>query len=152
MCIRDRPEESLSSFFRSLSIRSDDSSARLEIARIYHETAQPQRALAILGAVPNEDVAACPQFAEVCYLRGIIMRQLDRPIDAIASLRLAKEHGCDANDLLLHVAESQYQAGEQLQARATLADAEPTFDPENRLAANELRSRIENDETKVFRR
>ena len=147
-----KPEESLNSFFRSLSIRSDDSSARLEIARIYHQTGQPQRALAILGAVPSAEVAPCSEFAEVCYLRGVIMQQLGRPIDAIASLRLAKENGCDAHDLLLHLAESRFQAGEQLQARATLADAELSAGGEYQVAVNELRRRIENDETGTFRR
>lgn len=141
------PEESLNSFFRSLSIRSDDSSARLEIARIYHETGQPQRALAILGAVPHAEGAPCPEFAEVCYLRGVIMRQLGRSIDAIASLRTARENGCDADDLLVHLAESQFQAGEQLQARATLADAEKIpAGPEHRVAVSDLRRRIENYE------
>jgi len=147
-----KPEASLNSFFRSLSIRSDDSSARLEIARIYHETGQPQRALAILGAVSNESVSPSPEYAEVCYLRGVIMRQLGRPIDAIASLRVAQEHGCDANDLLLHLAESQFQAGEQLQARATLADAEISAGPNYQVAVNQLRRRIEDDETQTFRR
>lgn len=116
-------EEALSAFFRSLSIRNDDPQTRLEIAKIYQQTGQAQRALTILGAPNVESVESCPLYSEVCYLRGQLLRDLNRNADAIVALRDAKNAGHPNIDLLFELAELQIGAGEMLQARATLKDA-----------------------------
>ena len=148
---RGEPEDALSAFFRSLSIRNDDPRTRLEIAKIYHATGQPQRALSILGAAPREAVAACPHYPEMCYLRGALMREVGRPVDAIAALQSARAHGCEMDDLLLQLASAQLAAGEQLQARATLADAEATVGAGFEVAIRDLKGQIESGDGSVWR-
>lgn len=138
-----KTEEALGAFFRSLSVDSVCPRARMEIARIYQEQKQSQRALAMLGSTPRENVTDCPFFAEVCYLRGVLLSELQRPNDAIEALRLAREHGCNADDLLLHLADAQLASGAHLQARATLADAESEIPEQYRLALNDLKSKAQ---------
>ena len=98
----------------------------------------------MLGAAPRDVVAECPHRSEVCYLRGVLLQKLGRSIDAIAALQSAKELGYPADALMLHLAEAQLAAGEQLQARATLAEAKDFgSDPDLQLAARQLEERIE---------
>jgi Flp pilus assembly protein TadD len=133
----------LSAFFRSLSIRNDDAQARVEIARIYRQLGQPQRALAILAAPHPENLQVCPQFSEVCYLRGVLLRELDRPSDAVVALQSARKSGCEANDLYLQLAEAQLATGEVLNARATLAEAGKHCGPELRVALSALQEDVD---------
>lgn len=138
-----QPKEALTAFFRSLSIRNEDSQTRAEIAKIYRQANQPQRALTILGAPDPEALQACRHFPEVCYLRGLLLRELERPTDAVVALQAARESGCEQGDLLFQLAECQLNAGQILQARATLADASQSC-PENlRLALTELQQRVD---------
>ena len=127
-------KSALTAFFRSLSIRHDDLQTRAEIAAIYRQLGQPQRALVILDAPHPEDLQDCPFISDVCYLRGVLLRELDRPSDAMVALQAAREAGCQAEDLLLQLAESQLAVGEVLKARATLIEAEPNCSPELRVA------------------
>ena len=108
----DRPDDALGAFFRSLSIRPDDPRTRLEIAGIYRETGEPRQALAILGAAPHEADSPCPYYPDVCYLRGLLLRDLERPDDAVAAFTLARDNGCTANDLVLRLADAQFAAEE----------------------------------------
>lgn len=141
-------DPALSAFFRSLSIRSDDPRTRLEIAKIYRETGQSRRALAILGTAPKEEIVACPHFPEACYLRGVLMRDLDRPSDAVAALQAARANGCEVPDLLLQLADAQLAAGDHLQARATAEMATEKIasvglTAEYEVALRDLRQRVE---------
>lgn len=137
----DDHEAAMSAFFRSLSIRDDDARTKLEIAQIYHETGQPRRSLAILGATPKEVMADCPCFADSCYLKGVLMRELERPLDAANALEMARNNGCQQPDLPFHLAEAQLAAGEYLLAEETLAqigDIPPNYE----VALSDLRQRI----------
>lgn len=138
-----RPEDALAAFFRSLTLRNDDSQTRVEIARIYRQSNQPGRALAILGAPNPERQQECPYFPEVCYLRGVLLRELQRPTDAIVALQSAKRSGCDAEDLLLHLAECQVAAGQVLQAHATLAEAQEKCPQDLQDAVAQIRSGLD---------
>lgn len=133
----------LAAFFRSLSIRDDDPQTRAEIAKIYQQLGEPQRALSILGSPQDENFQNCPHFHEICYLRGVLLRELERPSDAIAALQSARENGCQANDLLFHLADAQLALGEVLKARATLTEASVDCAPELQVALAELQQRVD---------
>lgn len=133
----------LGAFFRSLSIRPDDPHTRYEIARIYRQLGQPQRALVILDAPHPESLQAWSHFPEACYLRGVLLRELDRPADAMLALQAARESGCQAEDLLLQLADAQLAAGEVLLARATLTEAESQCGPELQVALASLRTDVD---------
>jgi len=137
-----RPDLALDAYYRSLSIRNDDPRTRLEIARVYQQGGQPRRALAILNSAPKEAVASCPHFPDVCYLRGIVLRDLNRPADAVNELASALENGCANDDLLLHLADAQLAAGNVEDAQRTAAKLTSNGTPKFELALQELRGRI----------
>ena len=138
-----KPQEALNAFFRSLSIHSRCPRSRIEIARIYQDTNQPQRALAILQSVARSSEDECLFFGDVCFLRGVLLSELGRPVDSIEALQMAREHGCQADDLALRLAQSQYAAGQQLKARATLAELEDVGSEELKVAALQLKKKLE---------
>lgn len=142
----NRVPEAMASFYRSLSIRNDDPQTRLEIARIYRESGDSQQALAILDpALLNNE--GCPFHSEVGYLRGVLLRELDRPGDAIVALRQAQQGGCEHGDLLFHLAEAQVDGGELLQARSTIAEAEKLVGAGYEVAIRELRQRLDAEQS-----
>ena len=137
----DRPDDALGAFYRSLSIRSDDPRTRMEIANIYRAKGELRRALAILGDMPGD---AGDHYSDVCYLRGLLLGELNRPSDAVSAFASAKESGCSAPDLLFHLANAQLTAGERLSARATLADAnQMEHAAEVKVALAELEKQLE---------
>lgn len=142
MRAQHRHHESLNAYLRALSIRKDDPQTRLEIAKIFREIGQPQRALAMLGTAPKESEGGCPHFPEICYLRGLLMRDLDRPSDAAMALAVAQQSGCEIPDLLIHLADAQLAAGDLRAAQVTLEDASVSSRPEFQVALSELQDRI----------
>ena len=76
-------------------------------------------------------------------MRGVLLRELERPSDAIVALQSARESGCDADDLLLHLADSQLALGEVLKARATITEASAECGEEQRMALAELQRRVD---------
>lgn len=137
-----RPDLALEAYYRSLSIRNNDPRTRLEIARVYQQGGQPRRALAILNSVPRDAVASCPHFSDVCYLRGVALRDLNRPADAANELAAALESGCANEDLLLHLADAQLAAGQVKEAQQTAAKLSASRLPKFELALQELQGRI----------
>ena len=96
-----------------------------------------------MGAAPEDAVVACPHYADVCYLRGLLLRDLDRPADAVTAFASARANGCVAPDLLFHLADSQLAAGDWLQAQVTLAEAVNEQNGEEiRIALTELQHRL----------
>ena len=150
-----RSKEALAAYFRSLSLRNDDPQTRLEIARIYRELGEPQRALAILDAAATATPdQTCPHHADVCYLRGLLLRDLQRPGDAVLAFLAARESGCTSPDLLLCLADAQLSAGEIPRARDTLIEAAAQSGPEDAAVLAELRRRVdvtESAETSMWR-
>lgn len=138
-----KPQEALNAFFRSLSIHSRCPRSRIEIARIYQDTNQPQRALAILQSISRSNENDCLFFGDVCFLRGVLLSELGRPGDSIEALQMAREHGCPAEDLTLRLAQAQFAAGQQLKARATLAEIEGQTGPELTVALRDLKQQLE---------
>ncbi len=116
-------DASLASFFRSLSLQKDNPQTRLEIAEIYRDQGQPQRALAILDAAAEAGQPACPLQPNICYLRGLVLRELDRPRDAATALAKARDDGHSGPELLFQLAEAQFAAGNLAQARSTAEEA-----------------------------
>ena len=138
-----KSRSALAAFYRSLSIRSDDPQTRIEIAKIYREFGEPQRALTVLGAPQPEDVQSCSRYPEICYLSGVLLSELQRPADAVTALQNAKDCGCEHPDLLVQLAQAQVRAGELLMARATIAEAEQQCGPDLQVSLSELRQQVD---------
>lgn len=135
-------QQALSALFRSLSLRQEDTLTRLEIARIFQEQGKPDRSLAILDGGKHE-TAVCPYRSDAYYLRGLVLRDLRRPDDAVAAFLQARDGGNASPELVFHLAEAQLAAGHPTEAEETLRlVAGEVPEGELSLALRELRARI----------
>jgi len=116
-------DAALASFFRSLSLRKDNPRTRIEIAEIYRDRGQPRRALAILDAAAEAGQPACPFQPKIGFLRGLVLRELDRPRDAATALAKARDDGHSGPELLFQLADAHFAAGNLVQARSTAEEA-----------------------------
>jgi Flp pilus assembly protein TadD len=100
---------------------------------------RPQRALASLQRlateVPEEDHP--PQLA---YLQGIAMQAMGRHEDAIAMFTIARQRHGDRPEILLKLAEAQWQVGRLHDARGSieLVAALRPDDPQARALLSEM--------------
>jgi tetratricopeptide (TPR) repeat protein len=136
-----RPVDALADFHRALSSSPDDRVIPMEIAEIYRELKQPQRALATLQGVaemypPGEE----PQ--NVLRAEGNAFLSLHRYEDAVTSFAMACNRQPSPDpDLLCQLAESQRLAGHMAEAAETARRAlslSPTHAP-----SRELLERVE---------
>jgi tetratricopeptide (TPR) repeat protein len=114
--------ESLASFHRAMSLQPHYPHAQLAVADIYRSAGRPARALATLrtlaDAYPPGEI---PQ--QVLLLQGLALKELHR-YDASAKLLVdAAQQGDPSPELLLHLAETQWLAGDPVNARLTVQNA-----------------------------
>ena len=133
----------LACFFRSLSIRKDNPGTRIEIAKIYQTLGQPQRALAILDAAASSSQTKSEIQPEISFLRGLALRELDRPQDATRALVDARDQGFSHPEFYFQLADAQFAAGELRQARATASKAITVDDATNHRWFQDLLQRID---------
>ena len=132
--------QALADFHRALGYAPDDRQVLLELAELYRELNEPQRALAILhtlaeGYSPGEE----PQ--HVLYLTGLAYSALDRYEDAAASLSAAARRARPTPEIYYRWAEAQWLAGRP-EAAATAARGALTLQPTHQ-PSRELLGRIE---------
>ena len=118
----NRDRESLASYHRALSYQEHYPSVQLAIAEIYRRQGRHGRELATLrtlsdGYPPGETPP------EVLYQEGLALKELRRYQAAANLLASAAEQGEPNSELLYHLAESQWLAGDPANARLTLRSA-----------------------------
>jgi len=121
------PTQALADYHRALSLSPDDRRVPCEIAALYLELKQPQRALlAIQGLADRYSPGDEPQ--DVLYYQGLSYLALSRYDDAAESLAAASLQERPTAELLYPLAEAQLAAGRTAQAVAS-ADQALTIDP-----------------------
>ncbi len=113
---RDR---ALADLNRALDYDANNVSVLRDVAELHRADNQPERALATLQHwinlySPGEE----PQ--EALYLQGLAYSALQRPGDAVDSLKAAADHGPPSPQLLYELAQALAQAGDDEAARRTL--------------------------------
>lgn len=112
--------EALADYHRALGYRPDDRETLLEVAEVYRQLNQPQRALATLHTL-GDSYPPGDEPAEVLYLTGLAYRALRRYPEAADCLTLARDRGPATPDVLYWLADVQLKAGRPSDARQTAA-------------------------------
>jgi tetratricopeptide (TPR) repeat protein len=132
--------QALADDHRALGYAPDDRQILLEIADLYHQVHQPQRALETLSAV-TETYASGEESQQLLYLLGVTYTALKRYDDAAASLALAATRDRPTPDILYRLAEAQWLGGRPGDASVSLGQA-LALDPRHQ-PSRELLTRIE---------
>jgi tetratricopeptide (TPR) repeat protein len=122
--------QALADYHRALSFCPDDRSIPCEIAALYLELKQPQRALlAIQGLADKYSPGDEPQ--EVLYYQGLGYLALHRYNDAADSLSAATLRERPTAEILCRLAQSQWSAGHSAEALAA-AEQALSIDPNHK--------------------
>ncbi len=115
----EEPNEALECYHRALNYQSHYPHVQMALADLYRQADRPRRALATLESLasqyPPEDV---PQ--EVEFQRGLALKALGRYQDAVETFALAAQRGEPNSDLLFHLSEAQFLAGNMASSRLAL--------------------------------
>jgi tetratricopeptide (TPR) repeat protein len=120
--------DALGDYHRALGFRPDDRDTLLEVAEVYRQLNRPERALATLQTL-CETYPPGEERPQVLYLTGLAYSATGRYVDAIEAFSLARSRGTATPDLLYWLADAQFKAGRQNDARQTASELlalEPT--------------------------
>lgn len=131
--------QALADYHRALSLDGDDREVLLAIAELYRDLGESQRALANLHALldsypPGEEPP------RALYLEGLAYASLGRHAEASASYSAAVERGQPTAELLYHLADAQWRAGQPQLARDAVNRA-LALDPSH-VASRALRKQV----------
>lgn len=134
------PHQALADFHRALGYAPGDRQILLEVAELYRQLNQPERALQTLHTLadaytPGEE----PQ--NVLFLQGMAYVALGRPDDGVESFSAAAIRNKLTPEILYRLAEAQWLAGRPGQATLALQQA-LTLEPQHQ-PSRELLTRIE---------
>ena len=130
------------SYYRALSCQNCEPRALLELAELYRLQGRPRRALSSLQRLESE-YPPSRHPPRIAYLQGLALQALGRHADAIDKFELARGQLGDDSELLLMLAESQFQVGSLAEARASMELAAAGLGEDPRLTdlSRRLRSR-----------
>jgi tetratricopeptide (TPR) repeat protein len=132
--------EALADYHRALGYAPDDAGVLIEVAEVYRQLNQPQRALQTLQGLA-ETYTPGEEPPQVLHLMGIAYVNLGRHDDAVETLGAAVLRGNPSPDLYYHLAEAELLAGHPNEATAAAQQAlalEPAHRP-----SRELLGRVE---------
>lgn len=114
--------EALAAYHRALSLQSPYPEVQTAIAQLYYRQGQPQRALSTL----QELAASYPRGeepAELLLWQGLSYRALGRYDSAVAQFLKVEAGGATSAELLYHLAEARFLAGDVAAAQRTVQRA-----------------------------
>ena len=117
-----QPQQALAAYLHALGLDPQDRKILFEVAELYRQLNQPDRALQTLQTLadnytPGEE----PQ--NVLYLTGAAYLALGRYDEAVERMRIAVERGKPNSDLLCRLAEAEFLAGRSREAAAAARQA-----------------------------
>ncbi|WP_164101070.1 tetratricopeptide repeat protein [Candidatus Laterigemmans baculatus] len=116
---RGADDAALAAYHRALALQADYPEVQVAIADVYHRQRRYDRLLATLDRLRDNVTAdASPIRAEM--LRGIAMGELGRPREAAQCFAAIAERSPGDVEILLKLAEAEYQAGDLAAARHAL--------------------------------
>jgi tetratricopeptide (TPR) repeat protein len=136
------PTGALDCFFRALSIEPRDTTARVQIANLCYQQGRLQRSLALLEGLSHERLDQ-HLAGETHLLKGLVLHDLGRLKEAVASLEMAHGFGKRTGDLYFHLADAQLALGDFESARSAARQALDEVHPADRPALLDLLKRIE---------
>lgn len=115
-------DQALADYHQALRQMPDDKQVLHDVAELYRQRNQPQRALIALAHLaevypPGEEPA------EVLYLTGLAYAALGRHDDAVESYYAASVRGQPTAELMYRLAEAEQRAGRPAAARANVQQA-----------------------------
>jgi tetratricopeptide (TPR) repeat protein len=135
-----QPQQALADYHRALGYAPDDRQILLEVAELYRELGQPQRAIVTLQNLSDTyGLGEEPQ--QVLYLLGLAYEAAQRYDNAADSFTTALERGPPTPDLLYRLGEAQMAAGRPAAAAAAAHEA-LALDPQHR-PSRDLLGRLE---------
>jgi tetratricopeptide (TPR) repeat protein len=125
-----QPQQALAEYHRALGYAPDDRQVLQDVAQLYHELKQPERALLALQSLCDTySSGEEPQL--VLHQLGMTYVAVRRYADAADSLSAALTRGPPNPDLLSHLAEVQLALGRSYEAAAAAQQA-LALDPQHR--------------------
>lgn len=119
MAARGGDDRALASYHRALVLQPDYPSVQLAIADVYLRHGRYDRSLATLDRLrDNISAEACP--TKVHVLRGVAMLHLGRPREAADLFRSVCQQIPDDPQILMRLAEAEYEAGDIAASRQAL--------------------------------
>jgi tetratricopeptide (TPR) repeat protein len=115
-------DEALGDYHRALACDGSRTDVLVEIAELYRQMGNPQRALMNLQSVA-ETYPPGSEPPRILYLSGLAHTALGRYDDALQAYRMASERGGFDAELSFRMAESLWLANRPAAARSALADA-----------------------------
>lgn len=117
-----RTEQALADLHRALHYAPADRQLHWELAELYRQHDQPQRALIVLENLADS-YAPGDEPQAVLMALGVVQLELGRPDDAAESLAAALGRGPPSPELLYYLAQAQWQAGKGTQALASAQES-----------------------------
>jgi len=117
-----QPQEALADCHRALRYAPDDRRILLEVAELYRQLNQPDRALQTLQTVADT-YSPGEESPEVLHLTGMAYMALGRYDEAVESLAAAATRGKPSTDIFYRLGEAQWLAGRADEAAATAQQA-----------------------------
>jgi Tfp pilus assembly protein PilF len=112
-------QESLDCYSRSLIFQKNAPTVQVSLAEIYRQLGRPQRALATLTSLeydyPEDKVPP-----RAWLLKGLAYSDLGETENAKKYMQLAARHAGDSTELMMELAQAQYQTGDLVEARLCL--------------------------------
>jgi tetratricopeptide (TPR) repeat protein len=119
---RSEPNDAMECYHRALSHQPHYPHVQMSLAELYCQADRPRRALATLSSLASQyRPDEVPQDVE--YQRGLALKSLGRYQDAVETLMFAAQRAEPSADVLYHLSEAQFLAGNAASARLALQAA-----------------------------
>ena len=116
---RGQYDDALADYHRSLAYSEHQPRVQMNVAQIYRRQNRSQRALSTLETLAEQfPPGEVP--LDVIAMQGMSLKELGRHEDAAVMLAQAASQGSPSSDLLFHLAEAQFFAGDASAAQASL--------------------------------
>ncbi|QDT00495.1 tetratricopeptide repeat protein [Adhaeretor mobilis] len=118
----EKPNQALADMQLALRYGPHATDVLLDISELQYEMGRPHRALTTLHHV-LDSYAVGEEPRRALWLEGLAYSSVERPVDAIASLRAANGRGEPNADLMFQIAKAEAAAGRPTDAAATVQQA-----------------------------
>lgn len=119
---RGEPNEAMECYHRAMSFQPHYPHVQMALADLYRQADRPRRALATLSSLASQyPPDQVPQEIEI--QRGLALKELGRYQDAVETFAAATQRAEPNADLLYHLSEAQFLAGNAASARLALQAA-----------------------------